>query len=66
MEAMGWRRHDRLLAVKWEDSLVLVKLDLSKVSDRVAGQMARRARGEETKLIEGPWAQKYDRNKPNP
>lgn len=64
MEAMGWRRGDKLLAVRWEDTLVLVKLDLSKVTDRLTGQMLRRSRGEEPKLIEGPWGQRYDRNKP--
>jgi bifunctional DNA-binding transcriptional regulator/antitoxin component of YhaV-PrlF toxin-antitoxin module len=62
MEAMGWRRGDKLIAVRWENTLVLSKLELSDVTDMVAGKMTRRSHEKKQTVIDGPWLRKRGRN----
>ncbi len=64
MQVLGWRRGDHLVAVVWEDFLILKKLPLGAVVDEIAGAMLRRANGEKAKTLDGAWNRKRGQPKP--
>ena len=53
---LAWRRGDQLVGVIFEDLLVLKKLPVGAIADEIAGQMLRRARGEQEIKTEGAWS----------
>jgi hypothetical protein len=55
MEAVAWRRGDKLVAVVYEDMVIFRKVLLHQAADTIVGAMIRRARGPEEEHIDGQW-----------